>query len=209
MSKKIATFVIAGTACGLATAQSDLDLERAYSAELLADAANRTSLLQGAGEGSGFTLTSGEWFSHPHAPEVQPDGSVLLYDNGNFRPGTGLEPGQEAPYSRVVQYSLDTTTMTAAQTWEYRSDPPRYAAFVGDADQLDNGNVLVTDGGLQTDLTKFIIDPTNVKYGVIDEVDRATSQPVFSIQIGDPTGTDSYTVYRADRIDAPAGRQVN
>ena len=27
MSKKIATFVIAGTACGLATAQSDLDLE--------------------------------------------------------------------------------------------------------------------------------------------------------------------------------------
>lgn len=60
MSKKIATFVIAGTACGLATAQSDLDLERAYSAELLADAANRTSLLQGAGEGSGFTLTSGD-----------------------------------------------------------------------------------------------------------------------------------------------------
>lgn len=60
MSKKIATFVIAGTACGLATAQSDLDLERAYSGELLADAANRTSLLQGAGEGSGFTLTSGD-----------------------------------------------------------------------------------------------------------------------------------------------------
>ena len=50
---KIATFVIAGAACGLASAQSDLDIERAYSAELMADAANRSSLLQGAGEGSG------------------------------------------------------------------------------------------------------------------------------------------------------------
>lgn len=59
-NKKIATFVIAGAACGLASAQSDLDIERAYSAELKADAANRSSLLQGAGEGSGFTLTSGD-----------------------------------------------------------------------------------------------------------------------------------------------------
>ena len=57
---KIATFVIAGAACGLASAQSDLDIERAYSAELMADAANRSSLLQGAGEGSGFSLTSGD-----------------------------------------------------------------------------------------------------------------------------------------------------
>lgn len=60
MSKKIATFVIAGAACGLASAQSDLDIERAYAAELMADASNRSSLLQGAGEGSGFTLTSGD-----------------------------------------------------------------------------------------------------------------------------------------------------
>ena len=72
MSKKIATFVIAGTACGLASAQSTLDLERAYTAELMADAANRSSLLQGAGEGSGFTMTSG-------------DGSSTLTTNALFQ----------------------------------------------------------------------------------------------------------------------------
>ncbi len=72
MSKKIATFVIAGTACGLASAQSTLDIERAYTAELMADAANRSSLLQGAGEGSGFTLTSG-------------DGSSTLTTNALFQ----------------------------------------------------------------------------------------------------------------------------
>ena len=156
-----------------------------------------------------FTLDSGSWFSHPHAPEVQADGSILLYDNGNFRPGTGLEPGQEAPYSRAVEYSLDTGTMTATQSWEYVADPPRYAAFVGDADQLESGNVLVTDGGLQTDITKLIIDPTNVKYAILEEVERGSGQPVFAVQVGDPDGTESYTVYRADRVTAPAGGQIN
>lgn len=58
--RKIATFVIAGTACSIASAQSSLDIERAYAAELSADAANRSSLLQGSGEGSGFSLTSGD-----------------------------------------------------------------------------------------------------------------------------------------------------
>lgn len=58
--RKIVTFVIAGSACGIVSAQSDLDIERAYAAELAADAANRSSLLQGAGQGSGFTITSGD-----------------------------------------------------------------------------------------------------------------------------------------------------
>lgn len=58
--RKIVTFVIAGSACGIVSAQSDLDIERAYAAELAADAANRSSLLQGAGHGSGFTITSGD-----------------------------------------------------------------------------------------------------------------------------------------------------
>jgi hypothetical protein len=70
--RKIVTFVIAGTACSIAGAQTDLDIERAYAAELAADAANRSSLLQGAGEGSGFTITSG-------------DGSSTLTTNALFQ----------------------------------------------------------------------------------------------------------------------------
>lgn len=57
--RKIVTFVIAGSACGIVSAQSDLDIERAYAAELAADAASRSSF-QGSGEGSGFQLTSGD-----------------------------------------------------------------------------------------------------------------------------------------------------
>jgi len=57
--RKIATFVIAGTACSIVSAQNNLDVERAYAAELAADAATRTSY-QGSGEGSGFSFTSGD-----------------------------------------------------------------------------------------------------------------------------------------------------
>lgn len=104
MSKKIATFVIAGTACGLATAQSDLDLERAYSAELLADAANRTSLLQGAGEGSGFTLTSGDGSSTLTTNALFQFRYVANFrDDGNAGVGTDNDftHGFEIPRARI------------------------------------------------------------------------------------------------------------
>jgi len=69
MSRKISTFLIAGTALGfggVASAQSEatleassnLDLAEAYRAELAADAAGRTSLQSGGQQG--FTITSAD-----------------------------------------------------------------------------------------------------------------------------------------------------
>jgi len=58
---------------------------------------------------------------HQHAPEVQPDGTILLWDNGN---------GRTPPYSR----------------WEWRGDPDFFDFAVGDADRLPNGNTLITAG---------------------------------------------------------------
>lgn len=87
--RKIVTFVIAGTACGLASAQSTLDVERAYSAELAADAANRSSLLQGAGEGSGFSLTSGDGASTLNINALFQFRYVADFrDSGNVGPDT-------------------------------------------------------------------------------------------------------------------------
>ncbi len=99
----------------------------------------------------------GEAPYHPHAVELQADGSILLYDNGNMRPGT--EPGDPVnpPYSRAVHYAIDDTAAdpsewTATQLWEHRVDDfdgrPLFAFFLGDADRMDNGNVLVDHGGI-------------------------------------------------------------
>ncbi|MEM1184631.1 MAG: hypothetical protein AAGI53_06465 [Planctomycetota bacterium] len=63
MSRNLTTITIAGMALGLggvAMGQSSLDIERAYAAELSADAESRTSLLQSSDSASGFSLTSAD-----------------------------------------------------------------------------------------------------------------------------------------------------
>jgi hypothetical protein len=76
-----------------------------------------------------------------HAPELQPDGHILYYDNGGFT----------RDYSRVIEYELDTDAMTSTIVWEYPgelADDPWQTYAMGDADRLPNGNTLVSAGSL-------------------------------------------------------------
>ncbi len=93
-----------------------------------------------------------EWARGQHDPEPQPDGSILVYDNGNMRPGHSFE---EEPYhfSRAVWYDIDESGDTPVwrERWSHvaleEDGQPVFAPFVGDADLLPNGNVLITHGG--------------------------------------------------------------
>jgi len=92
------------------------------------------------GEDGDFAADPGHddpWFDYAHAHEVQPDGNVLIHDNG----------GAERAFSRAVEYALDHDAMTAEIVWEYPAgDPgdPWYSYQFGDANRLDNGNTLIT-----------------------------------------------------------------
>jgi hypothetical protein len=99
-------------------------------------------LLWTLGEDGDFELTSGEWFYNQHAPELLEDGRILIYDNGNER------PTEEPRHSRGVIYQLDYDSMTANQVWEFHSE--FYTGRLGDIDLLDNGNVLVCAGGVES-----------------------------------------------------------
>ncbi|MGW2860099.1 aryl-sulfate sulfotransferase [Streptomyces sp. NPDC001205] len=75
--------------------------------------------------------------SQQHHPSELPDGNLLVFDNGVYR------PGHDVPYSRLVE--LDRAS--GAVVWEYH-DPAResfFAPFMGAAQRLPNGNTLVTD----------------------------------------------------------------
>ena len=85
----------------------------------------------------GTLLPSSRWVYAQHDPEYSEDGRVLVYDNGYDRPGTD--------YSRVAEFQLDKVDMTATLLWEWTEDDWNNP-IVGDADWLDNGNVLVTKG---------------------------------------------------------------
>ena len=93
--------------------------------------------LDPAGASGGNSGAAG-WFYNQHAPEMQADGSVLIYDNGNER------PGDDPRYSRAVRYALDTDTMTATEVWSWTA--PHYTYRMGDANLLGSGNYLITVG---------------------------------------------------------------
>jgi len=128
-----------------------------------------------------------------HAPELEEDGSILVFDNGNDRPG-------EVPYSRAVRYEVDDSAAdpadwSARQTWEFRTDDletgdPLYADFLGDADQLPNGNVLVGFGGIGQE-----VPPARGRIIEVVPTGSEGGDIVWDVSL-----PDTYTSYRAERL---------
>lgn len=139
-----------------------------------------------------FTLADGTWFRHQHDPELQADGTWLIYDN------QGL--GQR---TRVVQMALDEATMTAEIVWEFPGDAPVdawyrevwHSAIWGDADRLSNGNVLVAAGARHKQSRVFEVTP-----------DR---EVVWELILPTWDGEDVTATYRADRIVPPGLERID
>lgn len=89
----------------------------------------------GKGELGGQAL-----MSHQHAIEIQPDGSILFFDNGNRA---------TPPVSRAVHFDWNRTAGTIAVRNVLDTNPAIYAFAGGDADMLVNGNVLATFSTLE------------------------------------------------------------
>ena len=156
--------------------------------------------------GAGATMPlDGEPTYYQHAVEVNDDGSLVVYDNGNFRPGTSADDPENPPFSRAVIYDVDDSSddpadWSATQRWEYtsveESGELAYATFISDADVLENGNVLVTNGGIGT----FPPDPQDPLHILIEEVvpeGDSGGDVVWTLR---SNPTKMYVTYRAERI---------
>lgn len=147
-----------------------------------------------------------EWQFHQHAPERTADGGFLMFDNGTGRavpPATRLSFAES--WSRAVEFRVDEATRTVAETWAYGSPPDRgeasfYSFFVGDANRLANGDVLVCDGGKLEPAPRFNL------YGRVAEVTHTDpAELLFEAWVQDRapgTNPRSYFVYRALRVPA-------
>jgi hypothetical protein len=131
------------------------------------------------GPGGDFSFVGGseDWFYNQHSPQPQPDGKLLLYDNGNERPGA------EA-YSRAVLLDIDEEAMQVSVAWEHEFTPQTLVQ--GDADILPNGNVLIGAGGVQS---------TGNPVRVIEASSDAASEIVWELQMPESQG-----VYRATHV---------
>lgn len=74
--------------------------------------------------------------SHQHGPELQEDGQLLVFDNGNTR---------DPPQSRVVMIDVDEETGSYTETFSWTRDR-FFEVATGYATMLPNGNILATAG---------------------------------------------------------------
>lgn len=132
-------------------------------------------------------------FSDIHDPEIHDDGTILFFDNGGW---SGMVGENTNGYrSRVLEFQLDATTETATLVWEFPGTftvdawytNEFYLPFWGDADRLENGNVLVTAGVRGPDARSRVF-----------EVAKADGAVVWEFQLPPDFGT-----YRAERLSPP------
>jgi len=134
--------------------------------------------------------TDFDWAWYQHAPEILPDGSLLLFDNGDSRgySGRGL-------YSRAVIYRVDEAAMTIRQIWEYGEErgPQTYSRIVSDVDyHADEGVVVFAPGAIAREEAN--------PHGRVVEVDRATGAVRAEAVIRAPTTRFGITFHRVERM---------
>jgi hypothetical protein len=95
-----------------------------------------------------------QWQYHQHDCSITPSGTILCFDNGNYRATPFDTPMDEAQcYSRVVEFSVDENARTVEQVWSYGDalDDRLFACFQGGARRLpETGNTFITYGGIAT-----------------------------------------------------------
>jgi hypothetical protein len=97
------------------------------------------------GDNPTLAIPDGDRFFGQHYVSEPALNRLLVYDNGFERPGCTSPP--DAPcYTRAVEYQIDPIAQTATKVWEYRHSPDIYAALVGSARRLPNGNTVVLFG---------------------------------------------------------------
>ena len=89
------------------------------------------------GEKNQFTFVNdlyGISYQHDARPVPGKPDQYTIFDDGNYH---------SPNFSRVVEFKIDTMTMTATKVWEYRHSPDYYTSWMGNAQRLENGNTFI------------------------------------------------------------------
>jgi len=149
-----------------------------------------------------------EWQYHEHAPMLTPRGTLLMYDNGNYRAspfdGKPKTPDNEN-YGRAVEFAIDENKMEVQQVWEYGAniDQRFYSYFMGDADWMKKtGNVLITVSGNTylggTSSEALGMGASHVR--IIETDHKTPATKVFEMALFNPTPGAKLNLYRSERL---------
>ena len=149
-----------------------------------------------------------QWQYHQHAPMLTPQGTLLLFDNGNYRaaPFDGTMPNlPNESYSRGVEYAIDPVRMEVRQVWQYGPELAwrLFSTSQGKAEWLPKtGNVMLTMSD-----TQYIAGVPSPTWGLgfahtaILEVTHDTpAEKVLDMRIYDTDPNARVWVYRSEKI---------
>jgi arylsulfate sulfotransferase len=150
-----------------------------------------------------------DWPYGQHAHEITPSGTIMIFDNGDFRadPFDGTTKVENADnYSRAVEYQIDEVNMEVSKVWEFSLMAPRqFSVHMGDADALPiTGNVLIDFPGIQhSDGVRMSDLGKGFRATRLVEVTHDTpATVVFDALMYNPDPTGMISVYRAERISS-------
>jgi len=151
------------------------------------------------------------WSYGQHSPVITPQGTLLMYDNGNYRASPfATSVPNSTNYSRAVEYSINTTNMTVSQVWDYGRTNVAQRIFTdheGNAEpEPQTGNVLINFANVE-----YVNGVAPSPYGssatmvrLTEVTHEAVPQIVFDLAINLFTNTYSaykdLSVYRCHRI---------
>ncbi len=151
-----------------------------------------------------------EWNYAEHSLMLTPQGTLLTYDNGNFR-ACPFDPPvlDESNYSRGVEFSINETNMEVSQVWDTTAagGDRFYTPIFGKTQWLpQTRDVLVTYGDILylNGASPSPYAPKASMVRIIEYTHDPIPQVVFDLSFFDYTNTSpnykGYAVYRALRI---------
>lgn len=129
-----------------------------------------------------------EWNWYQHAPQLMPNGNIMLFDNGDNR-----NYRNNGPYSRAVEYRVNESDMTIKQVWQYGKErgAETYSRIVSDIDyDPGSGHVFFSPGAVNNTST----------YGKVVEVDYQNGEVIFEATITAPVTLYIITFHRTERM---------
>ena len=146
----------------------------------------------------------------PHTPVLGKEGTVLMFDNGNFR-SYDIDKALHAyeNFSRGIEYSLDLETGTFKKVWSYGEERGNslYCPYLGSISLLDNNNRLMCFGGITKDIFGGPTDDMKSnrmknEVVIIETTGDMSAEVVFEIVMRDKDITKplGYKCYRCEKI---------
>ncbi|MEW4486481.1 aryl-sulfate sulfotransferase [Thalassoglobus sp. JC818] len=155
------------------------------------------------------------WPWHQHAPVLTSKGTLLLFDNGNYRARPFSQPTKiQDTRSRAVEYDVDFENRIARQIWtsETASDLPLVSIAMGSASELaETGNVLVGYGAVADpfkihEMTWETRNRFNQITRCVEYTRTNPSEVVWELELK-PTGSDpeiTWNIFNTQIVKIPA-----